>query len=172
MTVINWTSPVPAYQVCHHLIHAGLGAAHVCDLEHASPADGELPLLCGVSVRSLVIFTTRLLSDLHPLILNACCLHPGITTINILSSISEHAHACQVRAEGSQWHNLAFKFVVSVNDWCDKHLLCILHPGVLCCRHPPAWEQRLMPSMSSCCTRMSWICGSRRGSQPVGGLRG
>jgi hypothetical protein len=79
-----------------HASHAGLGAAHVCDLEHASPTDVELPLLCGASVSSLVFFTTRLLSDLHPLMLKAACLHPGITTITILSSISEHAHACQV----------------------------------------------------------------------------
>ncbi|GFH10496.1 uncharacterized protein HaLaN_05820, partial [Haematococcus lacustris] len=72
----------------------GLGAAHLCDLEHASCQDAQLPEMCGVEVQTLVIAVTRLLTDSHPLVLKACLAHAGVTKVLLLSAVSELAHAC------------------------------------------------------------------------------
>ncbi len=124
----------------------------VCDLEAASPQDALLSALAGRPVTTLVVATTRLLTDQHPHILKAALVrvvltrasssssllrehgrgrdegdwtsklpspplglpaqaHPAVTKVVVLSSLSEHAHACQpsnelgveVRAPAWDW---------------------------------------------------------------------
>lgn len=51
----------------------GLGAANVCELERCRADDVLLPMLLsgGAEPSSMSIFTTQLLTDVHPFILHA-----------------------------------------------------------------------------------------------------
>mmetsp|Transcript_28477 Transcript_28477/g.62680 ORF Transcript_28477/g.62680 Transcript_28477/m.62680 type:complete len:773 (+) Transcript_28477:171-2489(+) len=91
----------------------GLGAGNVCELERASPEDATLLSLSGLSASgstegsdppsygrppalTLSIFVTQLLTDLHPHIVKAILAHgPAVSRVQIFSSVTEHAHACQ-----------------------------------------------------------------------------
>ncbi|KAG2500834.1 hypothetical protein HYH03_001596 [Edaphochlamys debaryana] len=74
----------------------GLGVSHVCSLELASSEDGAYPQLStGSPPTRLAIFTTQLLTDVHPHVLKAVLAHPHVSHVSVFCSVSEHAHACQ-----------------------------------------------------------------------------
>ena len=66
---------VPSIHLSQHAWckpHTGLGVVHVCSLEDASPEDALLPTLAtGGPPATLSIFTTQLLTDVHPHVLRA-----------------------------------------------------------------------------------------------------
>lgn len=76
----------------------GLGAAHVCDLESATPEDGELAMLLRPELSApptvVAYFITQLLTDTHTHILKSVEANPTATRLLIFSSLSQHAHAC------------------------------------------------------------------------------
>ncbi|CAL5220366.1 g2367 [Coccomyxa viridis] len=71
-----------------------LGVSHVCALETSSPRDeAAARLLSGGTQLSLVVVTTRLLTEVHGMLIRLLQVHRDTPSCTILCTYSEEAHA-------------------------------------------------------------------------------